>query len=271
MTYAHALANCCGECWNALVSQPSSGNRDFFCRKMRDGYLSWSMSNNSAQTFRRSLGSAQWGQLDSAASLFASRVPISDTNNLYLGTRDFLGLGWRHADLDNRLSNLRLTGNLLVPSSPSQGFTDSDLSKGGALTAISSWRTFALRIVNHPDFSRLYETGWLAALLPGPSWRTYYTTQVRAAATLYVAAIGSPNNLMTNVRQPYYSYLRQNPANIWLAYLVALYPAMRQMGTRITYSILASFDPYRDSPPRSAPRALAGGALQGLTFGLWSP
>ncbi len=270
MSYSHALANCCGGCWNALVSPPSSGNRASFCRAMRDGYLSWSASNPGAQAFRRSLGSARWGDLDAAARLFSNRVHISDTRDLYLGTRDFLGFGWRHGDLDNRLSDECLTGNPLVPS-PSQGFTDPDYVKGGALTAIASWRTSALGIVNHRDFNRLDQGGLLAGLAPGTTWRDYYTNHVRSAATLYVAALGSPNNLMSNVRQPYYSYLHQNPARIWRAYLAALYPAMRQMAERMTFSVLAGFDPYRDRPPSSAPSALVGGALQGLTFGTWNP
>jgi hypothetical protein len=198
---------------------------------------------------------AEWNEINRAATRFSSQVGIG--LNGQRGTRDFIGVAWKLAQLEHQISEAN--GHWTEPPRPdSSGFrTLGQRQRQQAQFEAETWRIAARGVPNQAEF-----TGYNGI---NDAMRDFYLEQVDAAKNLYVAVLGDINQLVDNARTPYLNALQTQPWNIWRAYKSALFPSQTAMAERLTMSVLTGHNPYTSgAPPSSALRSLLTTMGQGL-------
>ena len=196
---------------------------------------------------------AAWRELDSAATLFANQAVLGP--NAQLGCRDFMGVAWRVANLDQRIGGIGIGSNPLTPTTASGFDTFSRSDRDRMVILAESWRITAFHTTRHADFNNLLE-----------SMRSFYRMQASAAKILYETAAIRPSDFPSVARSTYFGHLSCRPADLWGAYKAAVYPTQRQMAERLTLSILTGHDPYSNNPPpTSAARSMMGTLWSGVS------
>lgn len=259
MTIERILYESCVDFWNALRgdSQRSrASSRSDYKRLMSRGYGFVAGGRPTvARQYLNTACIAQWGEIERAATIFSSQVGIGQNGKF--GTMDFMGVSWKLAQLEIRISEAN--GHWVsAPRPGSDGFSSLNRQQieAGQFEA-ETWRIAARRVPNQADFAGFNPIT--------TSMRSFYQDQVDAAKNLYVAALGDINQLVPNARTPYINALHSQPWNIWRAYKCALFPSQRVMAERLSMSVLTGHDPYSTgAPPRSAIRSLLGSMGQGL-------
>lgn len=251
------LANFCIRFYNAVRTDPIVGRastQEQYKTVMTRGYSSVCAAHPQVgRAFLNLACASTWQELDQAATRYVRETGWNETGRL--GTRDFLGVGWRLGQLDLRISQAARARNPPVPHQQTGFDTLSLRDRDRGRILAENWRMAAARIPDQGDFSRV-----------PADMKNFYRGHVEAAQDIYEAATFGSDHLVTPARAPLFQHLHSSPWDYWGAYKAALFPAQRQMAQRLAMSILAGHNPYSgEPPPSSAGASLLSTMGQGLT------
>lgn len=254
-TTSRQLANYCIQFYNALRgTSRRASSRAQYQQLLQRGYSSVAGGQPTvARGFLDMVCVSSWDDLDDGARQFSSQAGLGE--DAHLGARDFMGVSWQTARLDQRIRGNGLGQNAPI-ADPIAGFASlNGQQRGHADVLAGSWEITALQVTRHADFSRVLA-----------SMKSFYRIQIRAAKVFYNAALYSPTQIPHTAQIHYYPYLHAHHHDIWGSYKVALFPTQQQMAERLSMSILAGHNPYSNTPPPThAAEAMLGTLWQGLS------
>ena len=235
---------------------PSPSSREEYKTALRRGYMIFTGTRiHLARQFIDAAMVATRPELVEAASRFAQNPGHGNALNATgrQGAQDFLGMHWQAGELARQIGGAGL-GNVGRPPDPGTGFAflgPNDRTYINGRTRL--WRQVALARIGHRRYWQLENT-----------LKNYLRDQVRNARRLYVALLYN-HDLEPSYKGAYIQALRDRPADIWGAYLVALIPATPATGVRLALTILSGWDPRSGSPPpRSAAQSMIETFLSGF-------
>lgn len=218
-----------------------------------NGYISFSnVRFREAELFFALIDLLEYTQLFTPASTAVSSLSqeIDTTTrrtNARTGAMEFMSTQRTLTTLNNNIRTPGLERAHALTADTATGFQEfDDAAKGRAWQSARRWRTRAHGVVRAASST-------IDPPVPG-----HLTTNITTCIWVYQTALYTPAQLPRNQSSSYYAHLNSNPTDIWGAYTAMLAPVGRQTADRITYMILASWDPQSGELPGTLSQALVG-------------